>query len=105
MRINLFPCVCFILLLINANANTNAQDKHDYQAELYDQLHWSPKQEYFKKFAPMSVGVVYLQRPGEGEAELRWHFRTMKELGFTSTKQLLTTPDWTFEDAGMIALE
>lgn len=82
-----------------------AQDTHDYQVELYDQLHGSEKQTYFKEFAPMSVGAVYLQRPGEGEEELRWHFRTMKELGFTSTKQLLTTPDWTFEDAGLIALE
>ena len=82
-----------------------SRDDHNYLTELYDNLHSSPKQQYFRQFAPMSVGAVYLQRTGEGEKELRWHFRTMKKLGFTSTKQLLTTSDWTFEDAALIALE
>ncbi len=103
MRVN-FSHILFFLLLFPV-IQLSAQDTHDYLTEVYNKLHWSEKQEYFKKFAPMSVGAVYLQRPGEGEEELRWHFRTMKELGFTSTKQLLTTPDWTFEDAALIALE
>ena len=94
-----------IIICVFIFFRANGQDDHDYQVELYDQLHHSEKQAYWKAFAPMSVGAVYLQRPGEGEEALRWHFSTMKELGFTSTKQLLTTPDWTFEDAALIALE
>ncbi len=82
-----------------------AQDPHDYLREQYDQLHYSEKQAYYRELAPMSVGAVYLPRPGEGEQELRWHFRTMKELGFTSTKQLFPPNGMTFEEAALIALE
>ena len=79
--------------------------QHDYLVELYDRLHDSPLQNKFKRLQPMPTGVVYVQRPGEGEAEMRWHFRTMKELGFNCLKQIMTTDDWTEEQVELIALE
>ncbi len=73
--------------------------------KLYDSLHDSPMQQKFRKLAPMPAGVVYVQQPGEDEAEIRQHFRTMKRLGFNALKQILTVPDWTEERIGLIALE
>ncbi len=83
---------------------THAQD-HNFLHEKYDQLHNSPQQEKYRKIAPMPAGVVYIQWPGEGEEEMRWHFRKMKELGFTALKQIMNTPDWTIEQIQLIALE
>ncbi|MGK7961261.1 beta-galactosidase trimerization domain-containing protein [Crocosphaera sp.] len=48
---------------------------------------------------------MYIQRPGEGEAEIREHFRTMKALGFTSLKQFFPISGWTSEQLAMIALD
>ena len=71
----------------------------------YDQLHDSPQQQKFRTIAPVPAGVVYIQRPGEGEAEIRAHFRQMKTLGFTNLKQIMALPDWTDEQIQLIALE
>ncbi|MFP4090822.1 MAG: hypothetical protein ACLFT3_10975, partial [Cyclobacteriaceae bacterium] len=71
----------------------------------YDALHDSPMQQKFRKIAPVPAGVVYIQRPGEGEEEMRWHFRKMKELGFTNLKQIMTIPPWSEEEIQLIALE
>lgn len=53
----------------------------------------------------MPAGVVYIQHPGEGEKEMREHFRLMKELGFNSLKQIMTVPGWEPEDVQLIALD
>jgi len=62
-------------------------------------------QQKFKKLAPMPAGVVYVQSPDEGEAEMRTHFRTMKKLGFNALKQIMPLPTWSIEQISMIALE
>jgi beta-galactosidase len=83
-----------------------SQQKEDpFLTEKYDQLHWSPKQEVFHQLHPMPAGVVYVQHPGEGEEEMRWHFRTMKELGYNALKQIMPAEGWTVEDIQLIALD
>jgi len=82
-----------------------AQTSDPFLTKLYDQLHGSPEQEKYKKIAPMPVGVVYVQQPGDGEKEMREHFRTMKKLGFNCLKQIMPLPGWTVEKIGFVALE
>jgi beta-galactosidase len=83
-----------------------AQEKGDpFLTRLYDRLHASPQQEKFRKIAPVPIGCVYLQREGEGEKEMRQHFRTMKQLGFNALKQIMTRPGTTIEEVQLIALE
>ncbi|WP_154857180.1 beta-galactosidase trimerization domain-containing protein [Cyclobacterium xiamenense] len=82
-----------------------AQQDHDFLHDVYDSRHQSPAQQRYRDLAPVPAGVVYIQRPGEGEAEIRWHFRTMKELGFTNLKQIMPLPDWSLEQIQLIALE
>lgn len=81
------------------------QEEHDFMHELYEQLHDSPMQQKFRKIAPVPAGVVYIQRPGEGEKEIREHFQKMKALGFTNLKQIMTLPDWDHEAIQLIAIE
>ncbi len=76
-----------------------------YFTKVYDSLHDSPTQQKFQKIAPIPVASVYIQRPGEGEAEMREHFRTMRELGYTALKQIMNCPGWTREQIGLIALD
>ena len=78
--------VCLLGWQISGSLGQNQKDP--FLSELYNQLHNSPQQEKYKKIAPMPIGCVYLQRAGEGEKEMRKHFRTMKELGFTALKQM-----------------
>lgn len=84
---------------------SQAQQGHDFMHKKYDKLHDSPMQQKFRKIAPVPAGVVYIQRPGEGEKEIREHFRTMKELGFINLKQIMPIPGWTVEEIQLIALE
>ncbi|MEK6481738.1 beta-galactosidase trimerization domain-containing protein [Catalinimonas sp. 4WD22] len=98
----LLPVLYFFLLL---PLSVQAQKGHDFMHDKYDQLHDSPMQQKFRKLAPVPAGVVYIQRPGEGEEEIRWHFRTMKNLGFTNLKQIMTIPPWTLEEIQLIALD
>ena len=93
--------VCSSILSIPSRA----QKAHDFLHDRYDALHDSPMQQKFRRQAPMPAGVVYVQQPDEGEAEIRQHFRTMKRLGFNALKQIMTTPDWTEERVGLLALE
>lgn len=97
----LFLCFCFSIVCFPLLA----QKGHDFMHRKYDEMHASPMQQKFRKIAPVPAGVVYIQRPGEGEEEIRWHFRTMKELGFTNLKQIMTLPDWSHEKIQLIALE
>ena len=92
-------------LLLALPVGVLAQESDRFLTQRYDRLHASPLQERFKKIAPMPVGAVYVQRPGEGEEEIRAHFRTMKELGFTALKQIMPVPGWTFADVALIALD
>lgn len=78
---------------------------HDFLHEQYDALHATDMQQKFRSLAPMPVGSVYIQRPGEGEKEIRAHFQQMRELGFTALKQIQTIPGWSFEQVALIALE
>ncbi len=80
------------------------EDK-EYNTKVYDQLHGSPMQDKFRQIAPMPAGVVYVQKPGDGEPEMRKHFRTMKQLGFNSLKQIMVIPGWTIEQVQLIALD
>jgi len=95
--------VCLLGWQISGSLGQNQKDP--FLSELYNQLHNSPQQEKYKKIAPMPIGCVYLQRAGEGEKEMRNHFRTMKELGFTALKQIMTRPGTTIEQVQLIALE
>jgi len=79
--------------------------QHDFLHDQYDQRNDSPTQRKFRKLAPMPAGVVYIQRPGEGENEIRAHFQLMKKLGFTNLKQIMPLPDWNHEAIQLIALE
>jgi beta-galactosidase len=71
----------------------------------YARLHDSPLQQKFRRLAPIPVGAVFIQQAGEGEAEIRQHFRNMKKLGFNCLKQILTIPGWTIEQVQLLALE
>lgn len=82
-----------------------AQKAHDFMHDQYDSLHDSPIQQKFRRMAPMPAGVVYIQQPGEGEAEMRRHFQTMKRLGFTNLKQIMPLPTWTEERIALVALD
>jgi len=94
-----------ILLLFGYTQMAFAQKGHDFLTEKYDQLHHSPTQAKYKAIAPMPAGVVYVQNPEDGEAEMRWHFRTMKELGYNALKQIMPVEGWTVEQIQAIALE
>jgi len=100
-----FPALLLVIGLIFGINSGQAQLNHDYLHESYDQLHDSPMQQKVSAIAPMPAGVVYIQRPGEGENEIRAHFKKMKELGFNSLKQIMTVPGWTIEQVQLIALE
>lgn len=82
-----------------------SQQKDEFMTSLYDKLHNSDVQQKFRNLHPMPAGVVYVQHPGEGEEEIRGHFRLMKQLGFNSLKQIQTVPGWTIEQISLIALE
>ncbi|MCB1120258.1 MAG: beta-galactosidase trimerization domain-containing protein [Verrucomicrobiae bacterium] len=94
-----------LLFFVGIHPLSFAQIGHDFLHQNYDRLHDSPMQEKFRRIAPMPAGVVYIQRPGEGESDIRWHFRTMKELGFNSLKGIYPVGDWTEEEIQLIALE
>ncbi len=97
--------ITLTLVLLSLTFTIKAQEKHDYLHELYDARHDSPFQQKIRQLAPVPAGVVYIQRPGEGEEIIRQHFRTMKELGFTNLKQIMPLPDWDHEEIQKIALE
>ena len=93
------------LTLLTFFLATSSLMGHDFLHDLYDELHTSPRQEEFRKIRPMPAGVVYIQWPGEGEKEMREHFRLMKQLGFNCLKQIMTVPGWELEDVQLIALD
>jgi len=82
-----------------------AQQPDEFLTSTYDKLHDTPLQQKFKKMHPMPAGVVFVQHPGEGEKEIRDHFRLMKKLGFNSLKQIQTVSGWTENQIALIAIE
>ena len=52
--------------------------------------HETPMQRRLRRVRPWPVGCVFIQRPGQGEDDIRRHFRLMKSLGFNALKQCLT---------------
>lgn len=76
-----------------------------FLVELYDSLHRTPTQERFHRLAPMPVGVVYIQRPGEEETEIREHFRAMRQLGFTALKGIHPVPGQSREEIALMAID
>ncbi len=80
-------------------------EEHDFLHDLYAKLHYSERQQHFRDIRPLPAGVVYIQWPGEGEAEIREHFRLMKDMGYNALKQIMTIPGWELEDVQLIALE
>jgi beta-galactosidase len=93
---------CLVALLLAASGGAAAEP---YLISRYDSLHDTPAQRRFRELAPMPAGVVYVQQPGEGEAEMRAHFRKMRELGFNALKQIMPLPSWTVERIQLVALE
>lgn len=95
----------FLIFVLSSPMYAQWIPNHDFLVEKYDQLHNSPTQEKFRKLAPVPAGVVYIQHPDEGEEEIRGHFRTMKELGYTALKGIYPITGWTVEQIQLIALE
>ncbi len=96
----------FVLItLISCSAGMLSAQQDPFLHRLYDSLHTSPVQKKFKHMAPMPAGVVYIQHPGDGQKEMREHFRNMKRLGFNALKQIMVAPGWTEYDIAKIALE
>jgi len=94
-----------ILIAMMLSLSGIAQQPDEFLTSVYDKLHDSPMQQKFKKIKPMPAGVVYIQHQGEGEKEIRDHFRLMKKLGFNSLKGIMPIPGWTNEQISLIALE
>jgi beta-galactosidase len=106
MKKNYFLKLLFFAGIGIFSFQSPAQEGSDeFLTEIYDNLHSSPTQEQYRKLAPMPIGAVYVQRPGEGEKEIREHMRTMKRLGFTALKQIMVVPGWTEEQVALLALE
>lgn len=112
MKYSILSTVLVLLIGLNS-CNSRKENKkeqpgskpHDFMVALYDSLHKTPAQDKFNKTHPMPTGVVYVQHPGEGEKEIREHFRQMKKLGFNCLKQIMTVPGWTIEDVSLLALD
>ncbi len=95
----------FIILYLFVLHRVAYAQKDEFMLGLYQKQHDSPVQQKFRRLAPVPAGVVYVQQPGEGEKEIRQHFKLMKQLGFTALKQILARPDWTEERIALIALD
>ncbi len=60
--------------------------QHDYLTEAFDQRHETPMQQKFRRIHPMPLGVVFIEWPGMTDDDIRRHFRTMHDLGYTCLK-------------------
>jgi len=76
-----------------------------FLVDVYDSLHASPTQLRFRGIAPMPVGAVFIQRPGEGADEMGEHFRTMRRLGFTALTDIRPVPGWEKEQIALLAID
>ena len=60
--------------------------------DAYLALNDSPAQRRFRRMAPMPIGCVFVEWPGMSLNDIRRHFRTMRDLGYTCLKQVCTCP-------------
>ncbi|MBL9188234.1 MAG: beta-galactosidase trimerization domain-containing protein [Opitutaceae bacterium] len=79
------------LLLLAAAVAARAADDPFLHAR-YDALNDSPMQQRLRALRPWPVGVVFIQRPGMTLADIRAHFRLIREHGFTCLKQIALVP-------------
>lgn len=101
----LMASLAFMNSLVAQSQKAQAPATDEYLTALYDKLHSSPMQDKFKQIAPMPFGVVFLPWAGCTEADMRRHFRMMKQLGFTNLKQTMGTPEWPERETLRIAME
>ncbi|TVR16080.1 MAG: hypothetical protein EA401_01900 [Planctomycetota bacterium] len=78
---------------------------HDFRHQDWDAVNDSPRQRDFRRLAPMPYGGVLIARDDMDEECIRWHFRTMRELGFNSIKQFMPCDRWSDEQLERLALE
>lgn len=97
--------VRLIVVVLLTDGTVGAEQEDPFLVELYNRLHESEAQLYFRELAPMPVGAVYIEGPEDTEADIRWHFRTMRELGFTALKEALLLPETDERRVAEIALE
>lgn len=78
---------------------------NDYMRDLYDRLNDTPMQRKLRKLAPMPIGCVFIQWPEMTEEDIRRHFRTMQELGFTCLKGIMCCQGTNYARVQEIAIE
>lgn len=77
----------------------------DYAIDLYNKLNDTPMQQKLCRLGPMPIGCVFIQWPEMTCDDIRDHFRTMKELGFTCLKGIMTCPGTSHADVQRMALD
>lgn len=95
----------WITVMVGGVLSAPAFAQDPYLHGLYDRLNDSPLQQRLRREAPMPIGVVFLPWAGMTEADMRKHFRLMKELGFDNLKQTMPSPEWPQERIMEVALE
>ena len=78
---------------------------HDFHVDAWWGRRDCERQRALRKIAPMSFGAVLLARDDIDEDAIRWHLRTMKESGFNSIKQFMTSDRWPVDVLETLALE
>jgi beta-galactosidase len=98
--------VLVVLMTAMCAPHLRAQEQEDeFLLTRYRGLHDSPTQQRFRQIRPMPFGVVFLPWKGMTEADMRGHFRLMKQLGFDNLKQTMPTPEWTERRIFEVAFE
>lgn len=80
-------------------------DNDPFLHELYDRILETPTQRKLRALAPMPIGCVFIQWPDMTDEDIRRHFRTMRELGFSCIKGLMACPGTTVAKLQRMALE
>lgn len=78
---------------------------HNFLHDLYDKINETPMQRKLREIAPMPIGAVFIHWPSMTEDDIRRHFRTMRELGFTNLKGIMAAPPMADERLSTLALE
>ena len=78
---------------------------HDFRHAAFDAINDAPRQREFRALAPMPFGSVLIARDEMDEEQIRWHFRTMKSLGFNAIKQFMPCARWSNAALEKMALE
>lgn len=62
-------------------------------------------QRKLRRLAPMPIGCVFIQWPTMSDDDIRTHFRTMRELGFTCLKGIMPCPGTPLRKLQELAIE